>query len=352
MKILFFIYFCLLLLLLIFQRYSSFNARSDFNYRQPFLCGTKFANRNEKERRYSLISRGFDNYQPFRTSFSRFVTATSYTDSISLSVPSLTTTSSNGETSMSSLKKDLKSVKEEYRELCRKERDIMALKGSLSATHKKELLEIRALKSPVRTRMNQLSEKLELLVAPNDRKGPVGLSFSDKERNVRSDIIPLVGKKEPDVIISWRQGDTASFKRIIGEREQPSRVPKRTEAIVSRSDVGSRRNVRVPSRLSSSLQPLRQDSNDVSAGSFPRPVGRYKLEVDFKFLQGKTLQTILHTVITKVGFETLYKLTSLGAFKNNPSLNSALKLLRSPSAERARKKIEILYCKIMMKEKL
>jgi hypothetical protein len=346
LKFSFFLYF-----LLVLPEYSSFNAKICFRYLPLSLGSRKIGNRIENALEYSSIRKSeVDSYQCFRTYSSRLLATTSLSGYVQLS--SLESAASIGQTSSYSLKKELKGLKEEYRLLCKKERDIMALEGSLSVPHKKELHEIRGRKLPVRNKMNQLSEKLEMVLSPNDRTGPVHVSSSDEEPiNLHNSILsegnPSFGEESPALITSWRKEDTLSFKRRIGEREPLSTTVK-AEKTVSRPAIGYRRDIPAFTSSSSVSHPVNQGRRD-----FPSPLVRKpaKKEIDYRFLQGKTLQAILETVIAKVGFEELYDLTRLRAFQSNPSLKSALKFLRLSSSERARKKIEILYCQIMAKGK-
>lgn len=64
-------------------------------------------------------------------------------------------------------------------------------------------------------------------------------------------------------------------------------------------------------------------------------------------LHGKTLKTILETLVAFYGFDTLGELIQMRCFNVNPSINSSLKFLRK--TDWARKKVEELYIRTLPK---
>ncbi len=64
-------------------------------------------------------------------------------------------------------------------------------------------------------------------------------------------------------------------------------------------------------------------------------------------LHGKTLKTILETLVAFYGFDTLGELIQIRCFNVNPSINSSLKFLRK--TDWARKKVEELYIRTLPK---
>ena len=64
-------------------------------------------------------------------------------------------------------------------------------------------------------------------------------------------------------------------------------------------------------------------------------------------LHGKTLKTILETLVAFYGFDTLGELIQIRCFNVNPSINSSLKFLRK--TDWARKKVEELYIQTLPK---
>ncbi|MGV7107257.1 VF530 family protein [Flavobacterium sp. U410] len=64
-------------------------------------------------------------------------------------------------------------------------------------------------------------------------------------------------------------------------------------------------------------------------------------------LHGKTLKTILETLVAFYGFDTLGELIQIRCFNVNPSINSSLKFLRK--TDWARKKVEKLYIRTLPK---
>jgi uncharacterized protein (DUF2132 family) len=58
-------------------------------------------------------------------------------------------------------------------------------------------------------------------------------------------------------------------------------------------------------------------------------------------LHGKTLESVLHFLVEKFGWEELGNLIRINCFIDNPSIQSSLKFLRK--TEWARKKVEDLY---------
>lgn len=60
-------------------------------------------------------------------------------------------------------------------------------------------------------------------------------------------------------------------------------------------------------------------------------------------LHGITLKKILEELVEKYGWQELGKQFNINCFKNEPSINSSLKLLRK--TDWARKKVETLYLK-------
>ncbi len=58
-------------------------------------------------------------------------------------------------------------------------------------------------------------------------------------------------------------------------------------------------------------------------------------------LHGKTLESVLHFLVEKIGWEELGNLIRINCFIDNPSIQSSLKFLRK--TEWARKKVEDLY---------
>lgn len=66
-------------------------------------------------------------------------------------------------------------------------------------------------------------------------------------------------------------------------------------------------------------------------------------------LHGKTLKTIVETLVDFYGFDTLEELIPINCFKNNPSIKSSLTFLRK--TDWARKKVEELYIRTLPKLK-
>ncbi|WP_136667180.1 VF530 family DNA-binding protein [Flavobacterium sp. H122] len=64
-------------------------------------------------------------------------------------------------------------------------------------------------------------------------------------------------------------------------------------------------------------------------------------------LHGKTLKTIVETLVDYYGFDTLEELIPINCFKSNPSVKSSLTFLRK--TDWARKKVEELYIKTLPK---
>ncbi len=64
-------------------------------------------------------------------------------------------------------------------------------------------------------------------------------------------------------------------------------------------------------------------------------------------LHGKTLKTIVETLVDFYGFDTLEELIPINCFKNNPSIKSSLTFLRK--TDWARKKVEELYIRTLPK---
>ncbi len=58
-------------------------------------------------------------------------------------------------------------------------------------------------------------------------------------------------------------------------------------------------------------------------------------------LHGKTLETILNELVTKLGWEYMNERVRINCFYENPSISSSLKFLRKTPW--ARKKVEDLY---------
>lgn len=58
-------------------------------------------------------------------------------------------------------------------------------------------------------------------------------------------------------------------------------------------------------------------------------------------LHGKTLESILHFLVAKYGWEELGAIIRINCFNDNPGIKSSLKFLRK--TEWARKKVEELY---------
>lgn len=66
-------------------------------------------------------------------------------------------------------------------------------------------------------------------------------------------------------------------------------------------------------------------------------------------LHGKTLKTIIETLVDFYGFDTLEELIPINCFKSNPSIKSSLTFLRK--TDWARKKVEELYIRTLPKLK-
>lgn len=66
-------------------------------------------------------------------------------------------------------------------------------------------------------------------------------------------------------------------------------------------------------------------------------------------LHGKTLKTIVETLVDFYGFDTLEELIPINCFKSNPSVKSSLTFLRK--TDWARKKVEELYIRTLPKLK-
>jgi len=64
-------------------------------------------------------------------------------------------------------------------------------------------------------------------------------------------------------------------------------------------------------------------------------------------LHGKTLKTIIETLVDFYGFDTLEELIPINCFKSNPSIKSSLTFLRK--TDWARKKVEELYIRTLPK---
>lgn len=64
-------------------------------------------------------------------------------------------------------------------------------------------------------------------------------------------------------------------------------------------------------------------------------------------MHGKTLKSILETLVDYYGFDTLEELIPINCFKTNPSVKSSLTFLRK--TDWARKKVEELYIKTLPK---
>ena len=58
-------------------------------------------------------------------------------------------------------------------------------------------------------------------------------------------------------------------------------------------------------------------------------------------LHGITLESILHFLVAKYGWETLGSIIRINCFNDNPGIKSSLKFLRK--TDWARKKVEELY---------
>jgi uncharacterized protein (DUF2132 family) len=61
-------------------------------------------------------------------------------------------------------------------------------------------------------------------------------------------------------------------------------------------------------------------------------------------LHGKTLESILHFLVEKFGWEQLGAIIRINCFTDNPSIQSSLKFLRK--TEWARKKVEDLFIEV------
>ena len=62
-------------------------------------------------------------------------------------------------------------------------------------------------------------------------------------------------------------------------------------------------------------------------------------------LHGKTLEHIVSTLVTTLGWEKLSSFININCFKNNPGIKSSLTFLRKTPW--ARKKVEDLYIHVM-----
>jgi len=79
------------------------------------------------------------------------------------------------------------------------------------------------------------------------------------------------------------------------------------------------------------------DSSDLKK---PKKIPKTKVDVS-----GVTLKDMVTQLEKFIGFDGLHAETGLRCFESNPTINSSLKALRSPSMEWARKKVEYMYIK-------